>query len=268
MITGKSRKLPKLRGLILDMDGVLWRGSTPLGDLPSIFKMIKHFKLGFVMATNNATRSPEQYVNKLANFGVIVEPWQVVNSGLATAHYLKNQHPEGGDVFIIGEDSLAHTLKKYGFNPNGNHPIAVVVALDRGINYQKMTDAALLIRSGVPFIGTNPDNSFPIPEGEAPGAGAILAALEAATGVSPVIMGKPQPEMYKMALERLGTSPEETLVVGDRLETDILGARYAGCMSALVLTGVTSLEAARKWQPPPDVISMDLTSLLGDLDFE
>lgn len=255
----------KLRGIILDMDGVLWRSTTPLGDLPSIFRAIDDLGLRVIMATNNATRSPQQYTDKLIGFGVSIESWQVINSAMATAYYLKNQFPEGGDVFVVGEDALVEILRANGFNPNGDGPIAVVVALDRGINYHKLTQATLLIRRGVPFIGTNPDKSFPIPEGQAPGAGAILAALEAATGVSPVIMGKPQPEMYNLALERLDTKPEETLVVGDRLETDILGAQNAGCPNALVLSGVTTLEATTLWQPPPDIISNDLTSLLNRL---
>jgi 4-nitrophenyl phosphatase len=217
------------------------------------------------MATNNATRSPNQYVKKLASFGVKIEPWQVINSALVTANYLESHYPDGGDVFVVGDNSLMDTLKKHGYNPNGSDPIAVIVALDRRINYEKLTKATLLIRGGVPFIGTNPDRSFPIPEGEAPGAGAILAALEAATDVSPLIMGKPRPRMYNLALTRLGTLPGETLVVGDRLETDILGAQNAGCPNALVLSGVTALETANRWQPPPDIISKDLTSLLDQL---
>jgi 4-nitrophenyl phosphatase len=252
----------KLRGLILDMDGVLWRGTAPLGNLPAIFKKITASGWRVIMATNNASRSPQQYVDTLSGFGVTVDPWQVINSGLVTAHYLKERHPKGGNVFVVGEESLVEILRNAGFPP-GKDPVAVVVALDRGLTYQKLTEAALLIRSGIPFIGTNPDISFPIPEGQAPGAGAILAALETTTGVSPTIMGKPQLEMYKVALERLKTSPETTLVVGDRLETDILGAQKMGCPSGLVLSGVTSLEAARKWQPAPDIIADDLTQLMA-----
>jgi 4-nitrophenyl phosphatase len=264
----KSFNVSKLHALILDMDGVLWRDKTLLGDLPSIFNTIDDLGLQVIMATNNASRSPAQYVDKLAHFGVKIESWQVITSADATAYYLKNQFPEGGDVYIVGEESLKKTITTFGFNPDGNHPVAVVAGLDRGINYQKMTEATLLIRKGVPFIGTNPDKSFPILEGEAPGAGAFLAALEAATGVSPVIIGKPEPIMFKLALERLAVTPEETLVVGDRLETDIQGAQNAGCFSALVLSGVTTSESAKLWQPPPQIISPDMTSLLAKLAME
>jgi 4-nitrophenyl phosphatase len=264
----KTFNTSKLRALILDMDGVLWRDETPLGDLPSIFKSIDDLGLRVIMATNNPSRSPVQYVDKLARFGVKIESWQVVTSADATANYLKNQFPDGGDVYIVGEESLKLILTTYGFNPEGDHPVAVVVGLDRRITYQKMTEATLLIRKGVPFIGTNPDKSFPIPEGEAPGAGAFLAALEASTDVSPVIMGKPKPIMFKLALERLAVRPEETLVVGDRLETDIMGAQNTGCFSALVLSGVTTSETARMWQPSPHIISPDMTSLLEMLVIE
>jgi 4-nitrophenyl phosphatase len=138
----------------------------------------------------------------------------------------------------------------------------VVVGIDRQLSYEKLCRATLLIRSGVPFIGANPDRTFPTPEGLIPGAGAILAAIETATSVKPLIMGKPSPAMYQLALERLGTSPAETLVVGDRLETDIAGAQVIGCRTALVLSGVTSEADAYAWQPPPDFIARNLASLV------
>jgi 4-nitrophenyl phosphatase len=253
------------RSLILDMDGVLWRGTAPIGDLPAIFSRIRTRGFQFLLATNNATRSPLQYVEKLAAFGVEIESWQVVTSAVATASYLKSRFPFGGEIYTIGEEPLIKILEENGFNQGTQNPVAVVVALDRGINYQKLTEATLLIRSGVPFIGTNPDRSFPIPEGQAPGAGAILAALEAATGEKPVIIGKPMPQMYLVALERLGTAHFETLVVGDRLETDIQGAQSAGFPSALVLSGVTSPQEVAQWSPPPTFVAPDLAHLIDSL---
>ena len=251
-----------IRGLILDMDGVLWRGETPIGDLPQQFELIRKLGLDVVLATNNATRNPAQYAAKLQGFGVELDPGQIVNSAMATAHYLQRHFPQGGNIFVVGDQSLADTIEAAGFTISGDRPLAVVAALDRGINYETLSTATLLIRAGALFIGTNPDKTFPIPGGQAPGAGAILAALEAATGIAPLIMGKPQPEMYYLALERLSLSPGETLVVGDRLETDIAGAQKAGCPAALVLSGVTSFEAAQRWTPAPDIISTDLSSVL------
>jgi len=124
----------------------------------------------------------------------------------------------------------------------------------------------LLIRAGAPFIATNPDPTFPTPEGLVPGAGAIIAAIEAATGVEAEVIGKPNPGMYRVALQRLKAAPEETLVVGDRLETDIAGAQALGCRTALVLSGVTDEQRARQWDPAPDWIFPDLQTLLEKFD--
>ena len=264
-----------LQALILDMDGVLWRGSQPIGDLPHIFNCIKENQWKVCLATNNATLSTRQYIEKLAGFGVNLTADQVVNSSQAAAHYLERKHPESGRVYVVGENGLIDTLAEKGFqsvdltpekaNLAASEILAVVAGMDRQVTYEKLTVATRLIRSGVPFIGTNPDRTFPTPLGLVPGAGAILAALEAATDVQPVICGKPSPEMYEVALERMGVGPEQTLVVGDRLETDIAGGQALGCFTALVLSGVTSPEAASQWMPPPHLISPDLATLLESI---
>ncbi len=254
--------LCKAQGLIIDMDGVLWRDKQPLGDLPAIFKEIQRLGLTFMLATNNATLSVDQYVAKLNHFGVAINHSQIINSSQATAHYLRRLHPEGGVVFVVGEDGLVQELRLQGFYPGEEHPIAVVVGMDRNLTYQKLKIACLHIRSGVPFIATNTDKTYPTPQGLTPGAGSIVAALETATDISPTVIGKPSPEMYWLAMERMGSKPENTLVVGDRLETDIAGAQEIGCLSALVLSGVTSKEKALDWRPSPDCIAADLTSLI------
>ena len=201
---------------------------------------------------------------KLAGYGVELEDWQVINSAEATAHYLQQRFPGGGPVFVVGESGLQQTLSERGFyhSETSERALAVVASMDRTINYEKLSKATLLIRAGAEFIGTNPDRSFPDKRGILPGAGSILALLEAASDVKPTIIGKPAPEMYQVALLRLHTTPQETLVVGDRLETDIAGAQLLGCRSALVLTGVTSEADAHQWTPAPDLIASDLTRLL------
>lgn len=254
-----------IRALILDMDGVLWRGDQPLGDLPAIFRVIQDHKIRVALATNNATLTVADYQSKLYRFGVQLEDWQIINSSQAVVHYLKGHFPAGGKVFVVGEAGLVNTLANHGYDLAERDVLAVIVGLDRNLTYDKLHRAALLIRSGVLFIGTNPDRTLPLPEGLAPGAGAILAALEAATDVVPVIIGKPAPEMYQLALERLGSLPEETLVVGDRLETDIVGAQALNCRTALVLSGVASEKAAHAWQPALDWIGADLTDILSRL---
>jgi 4-nitrophenyl phosphatase len=167
---------------------------------------------------------------------------------------------------VIGESGLVKTIKASGLSVSRQNPLAVIVGLDKEITYNKLKEATLLIRSGVPFIATNPDRTFPSPEGIVPGAGSIIAALEAATDVKPVVLGKPNPEMFLLALHRLGSSPQSTLVVGDRLETDIAGAQAQGCLTGLVLSGVSSDEDEKKWKPSPDFVCPDLTDLIRILN--
>jgi 4-nitrophenyl phosphatase len=252
-----------VRGLILDMDGVLWRDNTPIGNLPNIFHEIHRRGWQVILATNNATLSIDQYVDKLAGFGVRLSGDHIVNSARATAEYLYQRNPQGGAVFLIGEQGLALELLAKGFYQSEQNPVAVVVGLDRSITYAKLKTAGLLIRSGVPFIATNPDKTYPIPEGLAPGAGTFVAAVQAASDTKPIIIGKPEPEMYRQALHRMGLNPYQTLVVGDRLETDIAGAQSIGCLTGLVLSGASTEEQAANWQPAVDCIAPDLTSLLN-----
>ncbi len=190
-------------------------------------------------------------------------PGQVVNSAIALGHLLRKCFPQGGPVYILGEQGVVDTLAEYGFYYAEEAPLAVVVGMDRKVNYEKLTRATLLIRAGVPFYATNSDKTFPTPQGLAPGAGAIIAAVEAATDVHPIYGGKPQPTMLQVALERLGTTAEQTLAVGDRLETDILGGYLAGCRTALVLSGVATLQEAETFSPKPDIIANDLAQLVG-----
>jgi 4-nitrophenyl phosphatase len=252
-------------GVIFDLDGVLWRTSEPIGDLPAIFSRIHKTKWRFVFATNNATLSVPQYVEKIRNFGVPVEPLQVITSGVAAAQYLRKKHPKGGPVYIIGESGLVETLAQSGFYQSENHPLAVISSLDRLLTYEKLSTAVGFIRSGIPFISTNADPTLPTPEGFIPGSGSILAALKIASHRRPLIIGKPYRTLFKLALDRLGTRPENTLVIGDQLATDIAGGIAIGCQTALVLSGVTTLEQVQNSHYTPNFIATDLTSLLDTL---
>jgi 4-nitrophenyl phosphatase len=254
--------LTNIKGLILDMDGVLWRANQPIGSTPAIFERIRMLGLKVVLATNNATRSVPQYLERMRSLGVELETWQIVNSAQATARYLKTRFPQGGGVYIIGEGGLISTLMEAGFSLIEQDPLAVVVAMDRGLTYDKLRIAAKGIRSGALFIATNTDPTFPTPEGLVPGAGAIVAAVETATNIQAMIIGKPSPAMYHLALERLALPADKVLAVGDRLTTDIDGGQAAGCPTALVLSGVTGLAEVEAWSHPPDIIAQDLTEIL------
>jgi 4-nitrophenyl phosphatase len=260
MNTGKM-----IKALILDMDGVLWRDTVPIVDLPSLFRKIDERGWSTVFVTNNATRTVKQYVEKLASFGVPAKQDQIINSGLATAIYLKGKYPSGGPVFSIGEEGLFRTLAEFGFDQSENGPLAVIGSLDRALNFNKLTIAANFIRSGVPFIGTNPDPSLPTPNGYIPGTGSILAALEAASGKKPLIIGKPSPTMYNMALQSLQIKPENALVVGDRMTTDIVAGIEAGCMTALVLTGVSDEATLKAFEYKPTYVAQNVAQLVDSL---
>ena len=264
-----------IKSLILDMDGVLWKADSPIGDLPAIFGRILARGLKVAFATNNGTRTPDQYVERLARFGVNVELWQVVTSSLAVAELLTRRFPplltgEGSGVrakiFAIGGTGVMTALHEHGFEllsiEDAKKAQAVVIGVDLQINFEKMREATLLVRSGVPFYATNPDKTFPTPRGEIPGAGAWAAVIVTATGVEPVYAGKPAPYLLELARERLGTEKSETLVVGDRLETDIAGGQAAGMLTALMLSGVCSREMGEAWKPKVDMIAEDLAALV------
>jgi 4-nitrophenyl phosphatase len=252
----------KIKALILDMDGVIWRDKHPIGNLSEIFSAIRERDIKFVFATNNATSTVDKYVELLQQNGVSTHSDQVFTSATATSKYLTALFPDGGNLYVVGMDGLEKTLEQYGFKISSENPLAVIVSMDRTISYEKMKMATLLIRNGVPFIGTNPDRTFPSQAGLVPGAGSIIAAIQAATDTSPKIIGKPKATMFLQAIEFLREKPENVLVVGDRLETDIAGGQAANCKCALVLSGVSTREMGEAWQPNPDYIADDLQALL------
>lgn len=256
-----------IKALILDMDGVIWRSDSPIGDLPEIFRRIEARGLKYVFATNNGTKTPEQYVATLEKLGVRVSPQQVVTSALGVAHILSHKFQRGTKVFMIGEDGIRMALEEKGYKvlsvENAQEAQVVVMGIDREITFDKAREATLLVRRGVPFYATNPDKTFPTPRGEIPGAGAWISVITTATGIEPIYAGKPFPFMMELSLERLGTKSEETLVVGDRLETDIAAGQAVGCPCALVLSGVSTREQAEAWTPKIDIVADDLASLIG-----
>jgi 4-nitrophenyl phosphatase len=259
------RTVTAIKALLLDMDGVLWRDTEPIGDLPVIMKQIASKGLKTAFVTNNATRTIEQYQEKFRGVGVEAAAEQIHTSSKATAEMLNRHYPQGGNVYVIGESGLHEALREKGFINGETECLAVVVGLDRELTYEKLRRATLLIRSGSAFIGANPDPSLPSPEGDVPGAGSILAALETATGTRPVIIGKPESALLESAMAQLNVEPIEALMVGDRVETDVAAGQKAGCKTALVLSGVTSEKSARAWKPAPDFIEPDLAALVAKL---
>jgi 4-nitrophenyl phosphatase len=253
-----------IKAVILDMDGVLWKGTEPIGDLPAIFNKFTQNKLPVILATNNAMSTVDQYIHKMLVMGVTLQEWQIATSGQAVVFYLNQKYPRNSRIYVIGMDGLKTMLIDAGYILCDSAVAAVVVGVDREITYEKIKVANKLIREGAEFIGTNRDKTFPTPEGLQPGAGAIIASVAAASETEPIFVGKPGRILMDLSLSRFsGISREQVLIVGDRLDTDIAAGQNYGCKTALVLTGVTTSEMANTWQPKPDFIFNNLSEIVG-----
>jgi len=254
--------LKHLQALLIDMDGVLYRHSAPIPGGSEFLRFLRQVELPFLLVTNNSTLTVEQYAAKLMAMGIDVAEGDILTSSQATALYLTQVAQPPAKVFVIGENGIRTELERRGFVLTDDVDAAyVVVGLDRRLTYGELTTAALAIRAGAKFIGTNPDKALPTPEGLLPGAGAILAALQATTDVAPLVIGKPQPTLFELALQRLQAQPGVTGIVGDGLETDILGGRRLGLMTILVLSGVTSPEQLENSALRPDWVYADVAAV-------
>ncbi len=256
------RSLSNLTHLIIDMDGVLYRGRAAIPGAGDFIESLRARGIGFVLATNNSTRTPQQYVDKLAGMGVTVYPHEVLTSALATADYLRGVAPPGARVFIVGQDGLRAALQEAGFTLVEEGAEYVIVGMDDAVCYDRLAEATLQIRAGAQFIGTNPDKTFPSERGIVPGNGASLAFLEAATGVAPTVIGKPERAMIEQALARLGAEAATTAIIGDRLETDILAGRRNGLHTILVLSGITDREMLAESDVQPDWVFESVAGLV------
>ncbi|MFP4343116.1 MAG: HAD-IIA family hydrolase [Anaerolineales bacterium] len=255
--------LSPLRTVVCDMDGVLWRGDRALPGLHAFFDLLREHELDYMLVTNNASRTPEQYVEKLAGLDVEVTAEHILTSALAAADYVAARAEPEALVYPIGGSGVEEALRSRGLRlSEGDRADYVVVGWDRRLTWDKMATATLLIRGGAHFVGTNPDRTFPSEAGLVPGAGAQLALLRAATDVEPTVMGKPEPVLYRQALERLGARAEESLMIGDRLDTDILGGIRMGMPTALVLSGVHAANSIRSSPIHPDLVFEDLARLV------
>jgi 4-nitrophenyl phosphatase len=250
-----------LRAVVLDMDGVLWRANQVLPGVAEFFAFVQQHQIGFALATNNSTKTVESYIDRLNRVGVPAASEQVITSAVATADYVRRHYPVETPLYIIGETGLHETLAAHGYHEDPARAEVVIVGMDMQLTYEKLKIATLRIRAGADFIGTNGDRTFPVPEGLVPGNGSLIAAIQTATDVESVMIGKPGKFMFDVALQYLGTTPEQTLMIGDRLETDILGAQQAGLPSALVLTGVTTADQAREDMVQADGVFADLLTL-------
>ena len=231
------------QGLLVDMDGVLYRGERPMPGLHEFFALIE--SRPFVLLTNNSTLSARDCARKLGRMGVEVPVSVILTVSDATARYLASAVPPGGGAFVVGSPALKEAVAAAGVQlvPEGAAADVVVIGLDRTFSYSALAHAVRLVGAGAAFVATSLDPVLLTEDGVVPGAGALVAAIRACVDVLPVCVGKPSAAMFDMATSVLGIPAGEVLVVGDNLASDIAGGAAAGASTALVLSGVTSVDA-------------------------
>ena len=248
--------------LIFDLDGVLYRGEEPVPGAGAALTKLAEAGFEMVFVTNNSTRTPEETAGKIYGLtGFAAEATQVVSSGQAAASMLT---AEEGPVLLLGAAGVEPALAERGFGITSEwrEAASVIVGLDPGLSYPRLTAAVMAVANGARFLATNIDATYPTPEGLWPGAGALVAAVEAATGVEPEVAGKPHDPMRRLLRQRL--APGESMVIGDRPETDLVLGNTEGWTTVLVLTGVTTRESAVTPEPDHVLNSVaELPSLLG-----
>lgn len=246
-----------IKAVIFDLDGVLYRGDQALPGAVGVVARLRRAGKRVLYATNNSTRTRQEYVERLRGFGFACEIDDVITSAWATARYLVIKGLRAGDPLILGMDGLRAELREAGVLER-EHPVPrpfssasgpaadlVVVGLHQAVTYDDLAEAQRALVAGAPFIAANKDIAYPVEGGRLlPGAGAIVAALETASGRVAVCVGKPEPFMFQEALRRAGASGGEAVVVGDSIQTDVLAAHRVGATGVLITTGVTSEAAA------------------------
>ena len=269
--------ISQIKTWVFDLDGVIWRGDSAVAGAAECVSALQERGCRTLFASNNSTRAPHSFASKLSGMNIRAAPADIVTSTTVTVAYLRRRFPDGGRVFIVGEAGLRAQLEGAGFevvqaNQDGKAGdagavIAVVAGLAREFCYADLARAQHHIFAGALFIATNRDATFPIEGGVLPGAGAIVAALETASGRAPLTMGKPEPAMLTQIVEDSGLPAAQTAMIGDRLDTDIACAHRAGTGSVWVATGVVTWEQARAatGEEKPDLLLADLTELTRQL---
>jgi 4-nitrophenyl phosphatase len=265
-------RLRAAKAWIFDMDGVLYRGAEPLPGVADLFAALELRERPFMLATNNSMSTAEEYVKKLETMGISVPASAILTSAVATRDYLAEAFGDDLSILVIGMPSLKDQL----FHGTGFHdmafphdvPDAVVIGLDKAFTYEKLSAANAAIRAGARFVATNTDATLPTESGLIPGAGSIIAAVATATGQDPVVVGKPEPLMLHMALQRMGVLPHEAVMVGDRLDTDIVAGDRAGMLTVLVLTGVSTRGEIATAPSLPDLVFTDLNAITESLTLD
>jgi HAD superfamily hydrolase (TIGR01450 family) len=250
---------------LLDLDGVVYLGSQPVPGAVKALASARLAGLRLAFVTNNASRTPAQVAHLLRGMGVLADPAEVITSAHAAAHHLAERFPAGSPILVLGTTGLIEALTERGLKPvftADEDPVALAQGYSPDLDWHALAEGAVAIGRGVPWLATNLDPTVPSERGPLPGNGALVAALRHATGLAPMATGKPEPAMHAESVQRSGA--KNPLVVGDRLDTDIEGARRAGCESLLVLSGVTTARALLLAESAqrPDFLGRDVGALL------
>ncbi len=251
------------KSYFIDMDGVIVRGKELISGAEAFIARLHQRGNKFVILTNNPLYTPNDLTHRLLRMGIQITPDHLYTSALATAAFLKTQKPNG-TAFVLGESGLTEALHQVDYVLTDHEPDYVVVGETNAYNFATFAQAARLIKAGARFIATSPDSSAPTEEGIVPACGAIAALLEAATGVHPYFIGKPNPLMMRTALRYLDEHSENAIMVGDRMDTDIRIGTESGMETILVLTGVTTREMAERFPYRPTRIVNSVADLECD----
>lgn len=238
MEASRPTALGRVRHFFLDMDGTIYLGPNPIPGAAEFVAYLRESGRDFLFFTNNPTSDARKYSEKLAGMGIEARPDDVLTSGEAMARYLLSETPYRR-VCVLGTPSFEEELRRAGFELTEDGPDAVVLSFDKTLTYAKLERASLLLCEGLPYLATNPDKVCPTEYGPVPDCGAMAALLYEATGRMPKYVGKPNPEMIAMGVQKLSAAPEASAMVGDRTYTDMQMAYNAGIVSILVLSGET-----------------------------
>lgn len=255
-------ELKEKTAFISDMDGVIYHGNRILPGALEFVEWLKKNNKNFLFLTNSSERSPRELKEKLARLGIDVGQENFYTSALATASFLKSQNP-AASAYVIGEPGLMNALYDAGITMNDVDPDYVVVGESRSYNIEKIEHAIHLIFKGARLIGTNPDLTGPTEKGIVPATGALIAPIELATGSKAYFVGKPNPLIMRHALKKLSVQREETVIIGDRMDTDIIAGIESEIETILVLSGVTAPDDMKKFAYRPGYIFSGLDELVS-----
>ena len=255
------RTLSEPQAYLMDMDGVLVREDQLIPGADAFIAQLQAAGRPFLVLTNNSIYTPRDLAARLTTLGLPVPPEAIWTSALATARFLDHQRPNG-TAFVIGESGLTTALHEAGYTQAERDPDYVVLGETRSYSLGRITQAIRLIVEGARFIATNPDPVGPSAAGPMPATGAVAALISKATGVEPYYVGKPNPLMMREALRAIGAHSESTVMIGDRMDTDIVAGMEAGMQTILVLTGITTRELAERFPYRPSRIVDSIADLV------